>query len=397
MMHYAEAAEKDSLHAMGVFGQRLLLIEKGEGCTLYDDTGKAYTDFLAGIAVNALGYRHPAIQKALAEQADKLLHVSNYFYVEPQVNLAERLTAACGMSKVFFANSGAEANEGAIKLARRYWSKKGEGRTNIVSLNGSFHGRTLSTLAATGQAKYQQPFEPLPQGFCQVPGGDVAALEQAAQGAAAVLIELVQGENGVIMWPEGYLKAVQDICRKTGALLIVDEVQTGIGRTGQFLACQTFDIKPDILTLAKALGGGLPLGAVLCNNKADVFSPGEHGSTFGGNPVSCAVAGAVLDEVLGDGFLQVVREKGARLGAGLEEMVQRYPGKAVQARGVGLMRGLQLDAGLPGKQVVLAMQEKGYIINCAGHNTLRFVPPLIISQGEIDAMLSALGDVLGNA
>lgn len=382
---------QDAQSYMGVFGTRLACLTHGQDCTLYDDNGNAYVDFLAGIAVNALGYNHPQVTAAICYQTMKLCHVSNYFYTQPQTELASRLCQATGMQKVFFANSGAEANECAFKLARRYFSKQGSPRYKIISMKGSFHGRTMCALAATGQEKYQEPFAPMPDGFVQV--STLEELTAQAHDAAAILIEPIQGENGVIPWPDGFLASVRALCDKTGALLIFDEIQTGVGRTGTFLASQGLNIKADIVTLAKALGGGLPLGACLCNAKADVFSPGEHGSTFGGNAVCCAAGNAVLDVILEENFMKSVIEKGETLMKRLCEIAATCP-SVLQVRGKGLMVGMQLKEDVPGKKIVHDMMDAGYIINCAGNNTLRFVPPLIITEEEIAAMCDTLEKVL---
>ena len=384
----------DQAHFMGVFGTRQATLTHGEGCVVWDEDGKSYLDFVAGIAVNALGHAHPAWVEALAKQAATLGHVSNLYYTPVQAKLAADLTAATGCSKVFFGNSGAEANEGAIKLARRWGALNKPAATDIISLDGSFHGRTLGTLSATGQPKYQMPFQPLVPGFVQIPAGDVAALCNAAPNAYALLIEPIQGENGVIAFPFDYWQTVTAICAEHNLLLIADEIQTGMGRTGSLLHCTQIGITPDIITLAKGLGGGVPIGAVLCNEKADVFAPGEHGSTFGGNALCCAAAQAVLDIVNQPAFLAEVTQKGERLLAGLTTLHTANPDKILAPRGAGLMLGLPLAEGVDGKAIVAAMFDKGFLINCAGHNTLRFVPPLIVSNDQIDALLAALKEVL---
>jgi len=385
---------RDAAVYMNTFGQRALTFTHGQGALLYDENGKEYIDFLAGIAVNALGYGHPHWVQAVADQAQKLAHVSNFFYNEPQTTLAERLTVACGMDKAFFCNSGAEANEGAIKLARRYGATHFEKpRYKVISLSESFHGRTLASLAATGQQKYQAPFAPLPEGFVQVPRGDLRALADQAQDAAALLIEPIQGESGVCFFSKEYWAGVQEICAKTGMLLMLDEVQTGVGRTGTLLACVQMGIQPDVVTLAKGLGGGLPIGAILCKNHCDCLTPGQHGTTFGGNPLCCAAANAVLD-VLTEDFLFDVQAKGQSLLAGLKQLCAKHDKVCLRARGLGLMCGLQLQPEAEGVKAVRTMMEQGFIINCAGNNTLRFVPPLVVDEAQIQAMLTALDGVL---
>jgi len=379
---------------MNVYGARQMTLATGTGCIVTDENGKEYIDFLAGVAVNALGYGHPALVEAVCGQMRTLHHVSNHFYTDIQDRLCERLCKESGMSKAFLASSGTEAIEGAIKLARR----RGEGaRTKIICLEGGFHGRTMGALAATGTVKYQAPFAPMPSGFAHVPFGDLEALEAAAysKDALAFLYEPVQGEAGVRTLPGEYWQGAMEICQRHDLLVIADEVQTGVGRCGAFLASPLIGMQPDIIALAKGLGGGLPIGAVLCNERADKFQPGDHGTTFGGNPLCCAAAHAVLDVVLADGFAKSVVFKGAMLLDGLRELTVKYPNIILQARGRGLMCGLELKPEYDGKNVVTLMKEKGFIINCAGQNTLRFVPPLIIEAAQINEMLTALDAVIG--
>ncbi len=394
-MTYAEVMKLDQAYYMNTFGERLpILPVRGKGSVLYDDKGVAYVDFLAGIAVNALGYDHPALTHAIATQAKALIHSSNYFYNEPQAKLAKLLCENTCADKAFFCNSGAEANEAAIKLARAYYSHRGEGRYRIISANNSFHGRTLATVTATAQEKYQRPFAPLPEGFAYVPYGDIAALRDAiTPDTAAVLLEPIQGEAGVLTVGGEYFKAVRELCDKTGTLLIFDEVQTGVGRTGKLYAHQLYDVEPDIFTSAKALGGGVPIGALLAKDFCCAFMPGDHGTTFGGNPLACAAAVACLSVVLIPGFLEGVQEKGAAFKAKLQALTE---GKALvtDVRGEGLMLGLQLDEALPAKQIQRGLLAKGFIVGTAGNNTLRFVPPLIIEPGQIDALMDALSQLI---
>ena len=368
---------------------------KGAGCRLTDAEGKEYLDFLAGIAVCGLGHCHPAVTAAICEQASKLVHVSNLYYTEPQTELAELLTAHCFADKVFLANSGAEANEAAIKLARIC---SGEDRYEVISLAGSFHGRTLATIAATGQAKFQKGFEPMPEGFAHAPFGDLVALESMiTDQTCAILCEPLQGEGGVRPLDLAYLQGLRRLCDKYNLLLIFDEIQTGMGRTGTLFAHEQMGVTPDIMTLAKALGNGLPIGALLTTKRiAAAFAPGTHASTFGGNPVAAAAAVATMKVMLADGFLAEVREKGNYLHAQLQTLVARFPTLALNARGLGLIQGLLLtEAGVQqGGAIVNRMFAKGCLINFAGGVALRFVPPLIVSCEEIDQMIGLLAEVL---
>ncbi len=338
------------------FGARM---ERGEGSLLFDAEGNRYVDFLAGIATTVLGHCDPAVTEAVCRQARTLVHCSNYYWIGPQNELARALCAHTGMERVFFGNSGAEANEGAVKLARKYAAVNGRPEaTCVLSLEGSFHGRTLAMLSATGQEKMHQDFQPLPAGFSSVPANDLAALEKAATGeVCALLIEPVQGEGGV--WPldPGYVQAAAALCRKRKILLIADEVQTGMGRTGTLLAMEHTGVWPDILTLAKGLGGGVPIGAFLARREvAEALRPGDHGSTFGGNPLACAAGLAVLEAVTAPGFLERVRKKGDRLRAGLESLVRTRP-LAMGVRGQGLMLALELS--VPAKPVLGACFAEG--------------------------------------
>ncbi|MCL2433734.1 MAG: acetylornithine/succinylornithine family transaminase, partial [Clostridia bacterium] len=382
--------------------QRQMTLASGNGCVVTDNNGMKYVDYLAGVAVNALGYNHPALVAAVTEQMQTLHHVSNHFYTDIQDRLCERLCGETGMAKAFLCNSGTEAIEGAIKLARKCGNSEGGKRHKIICLEGAFHGRSLGALAATGTVKYQEPFAPMLPGFAHVPFGDLAALEAEAssEDALAFMFEPVQGEGGVRTLPAEYWQGAMAICKKHNLLVIADEVQTGIGRCGAFLASPLVGggpdvVKPDIIALAKGLGGGLPIGAVLCNSKADKFQPGDHGTTFGGNPLCCAAAHAVLDVVLSDGFMDSVVAKGLSLQKGLQNLSSKYPSVIKEARGIGLMRGVELLHEYDGKAAVKAMKEKGFIINCAGQNTLRFVPPLVIEAAQIEDMLNALDTVIG--
>ncbi len=368
---------------------------KGRGTTLFDADGHEYLDFLAGIAVCSLGHCHPAVTKAICDQAGKLVHASNLYYLEPQVRLGELICENSFAEKVFFANSGAEANEAAIKLARLHG---GTGRYQVISLSGSFHGRTLATLAATGQPKFHLGFEPMPTGFLHAPFGDIGALEEMiCDETCAILCEPLQGEGGVLLLDMDYLRAIRDLCDKYGLLLIFDEIQTGIGRTGTFFSYEQFGVTPDILTMAKAIGNGLPLGAMV--TRADIgasFTPGSHGSTFGGNPVACAAAVAVLEVMLAHGFLDEVKAKGAYFRGELQKLVERFPTILSGVRGMGLILGAILDKDhvAHGPDIVNALFERGFLINFAGNTVLRFLPPLVVGREEIDRLITALAEVL---
>jgi acetylornithine/N-succinyldiaminopimelate aminotransferase len=396
-MQLAEIQSLDQNHYMSTYGSRTpVAFTHGEGMRLYATDGKAYTDFLAGIAVNALGYNHPNLTRAICDQASKLIHCSNLYYMENQAALAKTLTEISCADKVFFANSGAEANEGAFKLARKYFYLKGEARYEVISAYDSFHGRTLCTVAATGQEKYQKPFAPMPQGFIQVPYNDLAAVERTVTGkTCAVLVEVIQCEGGVIIGTEGYIQGLRKLCDEHGILLIIDEVQTGIGRTGTWFGYQHYGIEPDIFTSAKALGGGVPLGAVLAKGEvAEAFEPGNHASTFGGNPLACAAGLAVISAIKEEGLLENAKTTGQYLLNRLQELAEKHD-FIVDVRGRGLMAGMQLDPAVPGQGIVATMLEMGYLINCAGHNTLRFAPPLIASPADVDGLIDALSKVLG--
>lgn len=388
-------AERSDEVIVGTYARYPATMVKGQGCTLTDAEGKEYLDCLAGIAVCSLGHCHPAVTDAICSQAKELVHVSNLYYTKAQTELAELLVQNSFADKVFFANSGAEANEAAIKLARIC---AGHERYGIISLAGSFHGRTLATVAATGQPKLQEGFEPMPEGFSHAPFGNLNVLEaMITDQTCAIMCEPLQGEGGVRPLDVEYLKGLQELCRKHDLLLIFDEIQTGIGRTGTFFAYEQLGIVPDIMTVAKALGNGLPIGAMLTRKEiAASLVPGTHGSTFGGNPVAAAGAVATLNVILEDGFLAEVQKKGEYLHKGLEELAARFPLLASGARGMGLIRGLVLTGkGVEqGGAMVNALFGKGVLINFAGNAVLRFLPPLIITKAEIDQLLTALDAVL---
>jgi acetylornithine aminotransferase/acetylornithine/N-succinyldiaminopimelate aminotransferase len=395
MMNNKQLKERGDKVFIGTYARYPAAMVKGSGCRLTDADGKEYLDFMAGIAVCALGHAHPEITKAICLQAAELVHVSNLYYTEPQIALAEMITENSFGEKLFLCNSGAEANEAAIKLARIY---SGEGRYKIISFSGSFHGRTLATVAATGQPKFHKGFEPLPEGFSHAPFGDLQALEQLIDDSTcAILLEPLQGEGGVRPLSKEYLQGIKALCDKHGLLLIFDEIQTGIGRTGTLFAYQQLGIEPDILTMAKALGNGLPIGAMMTSAQiAAPFIPGTHASTFGGNPVASAAAVATLKIMLADGFLAEVKRKGEYFQAELNKLVERFPAMISSVRGMGLLVGAVLtEQGVAqGTEIVNKMFERGFLMNFAGNVALRFVPPLIVTKEEIDSLVGALAEVL---
>ena len=369
------------------YGEPALTLVRGSGATVWDDAGKEYVDLVAGIAVNALGHAHPAVVEAVSAQVATLGHTSNLVANEPSLRLAERLLALIGRDgRVFFGNSGAEANEAAFKLARR------TGRPSILAAEGSFHGRTMGALALTGQRGKRAPFEPLPGGVAFVPYGDAATLTSAVGGwTAAVFLEPVLGEGGVVPAPPGYLETARQVTAANGALLVLDEVQTGIGRTGHWFAHQAAGVEPDVLTLAKGLGGGLPVSACIAfGASASLLSPGQHGSTFGGNPVACAAALAVLDTLAADGILENVKRQGEKLRHGIEALGHPL---VDHVRGAGLLLGIVLTEPLS-PQIQKAAQDAGFLVNAAVPDTVRLAPPLIVGDDETDALLQALPGIL---
>jgi acetylornithine/N-succinyldiaminopimelate aminotransferase len=385
----------DKAHYMNTFGERVpLCLTRGEGCTLYDSEGNAYLDFLGGIAVNALGYGETGFLDAVKSQLDRLIHCSNYFYNEPQTLLAKALCEHSCADKVFFTNSGAEANEAAMKLARAYFFKKGQPRKGFVSALKSFHGRTFATVSATGQVKYQKPFAPLLSEVTHVPFNDADALKAAVtEDTAAVILECVQGEGGVRPADEAYLHLARTLCDKTGALLILDEVQTCMGRTGRLFCHQHYGVEPDIFTLAKALGNGMPIGAVLCKDFCAAFEPGDHGTTFGGNPLCCAAGLYVLNYVTAPGFLTSVAEKGAKLKAAMRALMADCP-QIADVRGMGLLLGVQFSDTLPVKTVVERLRRLSFIAGTAEGNTLRLLPPLVMEEEALLSIVPAVKTAL---
>ena len=385
---------KDKRDYMPVFARYNIVLDHGDGVYVYDTQGKKYIDYLGGIAVNVLGHAYPALVKAVAEQAGKMIHCSNLYYTQTQADAAEKLVKLSGLDKVFFGNSGAEANEGAIKLARKYAHQTDPDKSEIISAWHSFHGRTLATLTATGQPKYHEGFGPLPAGFSYVDYGDYAALEKMVnEKTCAVLLETIQGEGGVYVPPADYFKKVRALCDKYHAVLILDEIQCGIGRTGKFFAYEQFGIRPDIVTLAKGLAGGVPIGAFIASDKvAAAFHAGDHGTTFGGNPLACAAANVVLDTIDEGSLLANVNETGAYLKQRLEAFHEQYPQLIKEVRGMGLILGMQLTK--PGRDIVNACLAEGAIINCTAGDVLRFVPPLIVTKTQVDELCAIMAKVL---
>ncbi len=394
-MDLSEIKAIDAAHFMPVFGERLpAAFTHGEGAKLYDTTGAEYTDFLAGIAVNALGYSDEGFKNALKAQVDSIIHSCNYFYNEQQAQLTAALCEKTGYDRVFFGNSGAEAIECAIKLAKKRAFAKGSASAKFVSLKGSFHGRTLASLTATGQDKFHVPFEPGTYSYAYVEANDCAALTQAVtEDVCGVILEVIQGEGGVNALDMRFVKLARELCDRTGALLIIDEIQTGMGRTGRFLAQELYDVKADIITLAKALGGGVPIGACLCTKQACSFTAGDHGSTFGGGHLACA-AGAYVVGAIDDEMLARIETIGAYFKDGLRALKKAHPSSIIDVKGAGLMLGAELSPQHSVAAIKTELFSKKYIIGTAGTNTLRFLPPYIILETEIDSLLSALDELL---
>jgi acetylornithine aminotransferase len=381
-------------HVFNTYGRTPIMLVEGQDCRVRDSEGRWYVDFIAGLAACPLGHGNAKLAEAIAQQARRLIHVSNIFYIEPQIRVAELLTEHSFANKAFFCNSGAEANEGAIKLARKFFHDSGEHeRYHIVTMEHSFHGRTLATLAATGQTKYRNGFEPHTQGFSHVPFGDIERLKEAVTDrTAAILVEPIQGEGGVRVAPAEYFGQVRELCDRTGTLLMFDEVQTGMGRTGKLFAYENLGVAPDVMTLAKGIAGGVPMGALLATDRvAQAFVPGTHASTFGGNPLASAAAYAVITEILSEGFLENVRSKGNYLHAKLEELAAKHS-LIREVRGMGLMQAIDLT--VPGANLSVRMREAGFLINCTADTVLRFLPPLIVTEQEIDEMIGALDTAL---
>jgi len=377
---------------MNTYGRFPVVLERGQGCWVWDADGKKYLDLVAGIAVNCLGHAHPAIVRAATEQVSKLIHTSNLYHTIPGIELAELLVKSSFADRVFYCNSGAEANEGAVKLARKYFKKKGQPeRSEVITMRNSFHGRTLAMISATGQEKVKKGFEPLMPGFIHVPYNDLEALKQAVgPKTAAVMLEPVQGEGGVVFATPEYLKGVRALCDREGILLIYDEIQTGMGRTGTLFAYEHAQVAPDIMTLAKGLAGGLPIGSILAKEEvAQAFEPGDHAATFGGNPLVTHVSKIVI-ETLQSGLLEKSREVGLYFFDKLLKL-KELCSYILGVRGQGMMLALELS--IPGRELVLKGLEKGLLLNCTQEKVLRFVPPLTLSKKEVDFAIDRLGEI----
>jgi predicted acetylornithine/succinylornithine family transaminase len=381
-------------YIINTYSRQPLVLVKGRGTKVYDSDGREYLDFVSGVAVNNLGHCHPRVVVALQKQAQRLMHVSNHFHNEPQISLAKALVASSFADKAFFCNSGAEAIEAAIKLARRYGREVlKQDRYEIITMRGSFHGRTLGALSATAQEKFHKGFEPIVPGFRYVPFNDVAAVEQAMnEHTCAVLVEPVQGEGGVNVPADGYLKELRALCDRHKVLLMLDEIQTGMGRTGKLYGYEHDTITPDVIAIAKGLGAGMPIGALLATDKAaQALTPGTHGSTFGGNPLACAAALASLETLLEDNIIiQAVERLGNHFLQRLEGLREKYH-FVLNVRGKGLLVGMEID--FDGKEIVSACLKEGYLINCTMNTVLRFMPPLIITEDEIDLLIDTLDGI----
>ncbi|MHB8172062.1 MAG: acetylornithine transaminase [Thermincolia bacterium] len=389
-----EIIEAGQQFVMNTYGRTPIALVEGNGVLVWDAEGKKYLDFVAGIAVNALGHCHPAVVEAIEEQAKTLMHCSNIYWNEPQVRLAKFLVKNTCCDKAFFCNSGAESNEGAIKLSRKYAKMNyGSDKYEIITALESFHGRTLAAITATGQLKYQKGFEPLPEGFKHVVFNDLKALEEAiSPNTCAIMLESIQAEGGINIATAEYLQGVKELCEKHDLLLIMDEVQTGIGRTGKFMGYQHYDIEPDIITLAKALGGGFPIGAMLAKaHVAAAFRPGDHASTFGGNPLACAAALATMETMINRNVLENVVEVGGYFMGKLKALAEKCP-SITEVRGSGLIIGVDVTVDVA--EVMTKCREAGLLIARAGDNTLRFIPPLNITIGHVDQAMAILNQVL---
>lgn len=386
--------EETEKYYLPVFGRYPMVMELGQGCRVWDNEGNEYVDAFAGIAVNSLGYNHPVLVKAISEQSAKLMHCSNLYYTEIQAKALRVVAEATGMDRIFFANCGAEGNEGAMKLARKYGVSKAPTKYKIISADESFHGRTFDTLAATGHDYYHVGYGPLSPGHVLVPYGDIKALEaQMDDDVCAVLLEPIQGEGGVHVPSAEYLQQVRALCDKHDALLIFDEVQTGVARTGKWFAYMHSGVKPDILTFAKGIGGGFPVaGFAVPERLAHVFKPGDHGGTFGGNPLACAAVYATLTTIKSEGLVDKVAEKGEYFKNELRKLQEKYPDKVTDVRGCGLMLGMEVAG--EGKPIVESCLANNVIVNCTAGNVIRIVPPLIISREEIDIVVAALDKAL---
>jgi acetylornithine/N-succinyldiaminopimelate aminotransferase len=393
MMKTEELIALSEKYVMSTYKRFPIVLSRGLGVHLWDNDGKQYLDLVGGIAVCALGHSHPRVVEALKRQLELLTHVSNLYHIENQIHLAQLLVENSCLDKAFFCNSGAEANEAAIKLARKYASENMEGKYEIITMQDSFHGRTLATVTATGQAKFHAGFAPLPEGFRYVPFNDLAAIEAAiTDRTLGVMVEPIQGESGVIIPAPGYLPGIRRLCDDRGLLMIVDEVQTGMGRTGTLFACEAEDVVPDMITLAKALGNGFPIGVLLASDRiAAAFVPGSHGSTFGGNPLATAAGIAVLETFFDEGILDNCRRVGTYFLERLAELKAKNA-RIQDVRGRGLIIAIELT--VPGADVVMACLKRGLLTNCTGGSVLRFVPPLILTKTDVDKAVGILAEVL---
>jgi acetylornithine/N-succinyldiaminopimelate aminotransferase len=384
-------------YLMNTYNRSPIVLRKGRGVKVWDSSGKEYLDFVGGIAVTCLGHCHPKVVIALQKQAQRLLHVSNLYHIEPQTKLARLLVKYSCADKVFFCNSGSEANEAAIKLVRKYAKDHfTPEKHEIISAYGAFHGRTLAALSATGQEKLRKGFEPLVSGFLHVAFNDIDSLKKAiTKNTCAVMLEPIQGEAGINMPSEGYLKKVRHLCDKNGMLLIFDEVQTGMGRTGKLFAYEHYDVEPDLITLAKGLGGGVAIGALLAKDSvASSFKPGSHATTFGGNPLACAAAIATMETLLEDGIvLDNCKRIGKYFKKKLEKLKKEFSSVILEIRGLGLLIGMELSN--PCSPIVKSCSERGMLVNCTSGNVLRFTPPLTVNEKEIDSLIDVLEDVFG--
>ncbi|HUH66406.1 MAG TPA: acetylornithine transaminase [Syntrophales bacterium] len=381
-------------YIMSTYKRFPIVLVRGKGASVWDSNGKEYLDFVAGIAVCSLGHSHPKVVEAIKKQVEILTHVSNLYHIEPQIVYAQKLVENSFADKAFFCNSGAEANEAAIKLARRYAHEKMGGKKfELITMKDSFHGRTMATVTATGQEKFQVGFAPLLEGFKYAPFNDVSALSAAiTEKTCGVLLEPIQGEGGVRIPDDKYLSSVRKVCDEKGILMILDEVQVGMGRTGTLFAYEQYNVKPDIMTLAKAVGNGFPIGVMLATDKiASVFQPGSHASTFGGNPLGMAAARATLDTILTDGVLENVKKVGSYFVKKLEDL-KKKSSIMKEIRGKGLIIGIEIS--VDGAPIVNACMDRGLLINCTGGTVLRFVPPLTIAEKDVDAAVSILGEVI---
>jgi predicted acetylornithine/succinylornithine family transaminase len=394
-MEIKKIIEESGRYIMNTYGRFPIVLRKGRGLKVWGADGKEYLDFVGGVAVNILGHCHPRVVVAIQKQAQRLLHVSNYYHIEPQIKLAKLLVENSFAEKVFFCNSGAEANEAAVKLARKYAKENtGPERFEIITALNSFHGRTLAMITATGQEKFKKGFEPLVPGFRHVPFNDIEAMEKAVtENTCAIMLEPVQGEGGVVIPERDYLRNIRNLCNSHNLLLILDEVQTGMGRTGRLFAHEHSGVSPDIMTIAKGLGGGVPIGAMLATDSiASAFQPGNHATTFGGNPLVCAAAIATLETILEDGFiLDQCNRMGQYLKDRLGDLKTKFPDLVRDVRGAGLMIGMEMTGACD--SIVKACLEKGVLINCTAGNVLRFIPALTVQKKDIDQLIKVLEDI----